>query len=35
MIWQSPRIVTGVVAVIVLAGAALEAENSASSANAK
>jgi len=35
MIWQSSRIVTGVVAVIVLAGAALGAENSASSANAK
>jgi hypothetical protein len=35
MIWQSPRIVAGVVAVIVLAGAALGAENSASSANAK
>jgi len=35
MIWQSSRIVTGVVVVIVLAGAALGAENSASSANAK
>jgi hypothetical protein len=35
MIWQSSRIVTGVVAVIVLAGAALGAENSATSANAK